>query len=188
MLHIVTHGIDTHTFIRILLSYLQAWGDEPLYVDADNIAVDDFAAWDNLLTEPCCVLLVRELDTVYQWLAESQAKFCWYQSLSPHKSEMKEAIASMNVMRDLGGRVFWLMSERLFKPSAISDAIYIPAIDVAESYLGVISDRATPPGVRRALSKKLDGAYGQLAEYGVQTLVASSEDLAEAVEEDGVYF
>jgi hypothetical protein len=162
LLHIVTPGIDTTTFVRILLSYLQAWGDNPLYVDADNIAADDFAAWDNLLLEPCCVLLVREPHTVSQWLCESQAKFCWYQSLSPHKSELKEAIASLNAIRDLGGRVFWLLSERLFKRCAIANAIYIPVLDVADDYLGVISDRATPPAVRQALAKKLDAVYGQL--------------------------
>jgi hypothetical protein len=189
MIHVVTHGIDVQTFVRILLSYLRSWGDEPFYADATNIAPDDFAAWDNLLTHPCCVLLVRDPDLVSQWLAESQAQFCWYHSLSPPRSELVDAIAHLKSMRHRGGRAFPLLSERLFQPSDLPDAIYIPALDVSPDLdlLGLISDRATPPQVRQALAKKLDEAYGKLAHYRVQRFVAL-EDLAGAVEEDGVYF
>jgi hypothetical protein len=86
---------------------------------------------------------------------ESEIQPCYLSSC--HRYRLTSAIASLNAIRALGGRVFWLLSERLFKRCAIADAIYIPVLDVADDYLGVISDRATPPAVRQALAKKLDG-------------------------------
>lgn len=80
------------------------------------------------------------------------------------------ALEQMKRLRSIGGRVFVLLSQRLFKATdTIPNAIYIPAIDETRDYLQVISDRGTRPSDRQTLALKLDGVYGKLAEYAVQS-------------------
>ncbi|WP_146131752.1 hypothetical protein [Merismopedia glauca] len=138
MIHIITNGLDTRTFSRILLSYLQARGCQPQLVDANAVAPDDYATWDEFLTIDCCLLDNSAFNSVFQWLEESQVPFCWYQSISPNKQEMAIAMQQMKRLRSIGGRVFLLLSKRLFKPTdTISHAIYIPAITETRDYLQV---------------------------------------------------
>ncbi|PSB01641.1 hypothetical protein, partial [Merismopedia glauca] len=163
MIHIITNGLDRPTLTRILLSYLRAWGCNPVSVDASTIAIDDFAAWDNLLTLPCCVLSIYDPHYVLEWLAESQVQFCWYQFMSPQRQEMIDTLSKMERVRIIGGRVFYVLSERLFKGNSETDAIYVPVMGKVEDWLGVISDRATHPTHRQKLVAKLDAVYGMLA-------------------------
>lgn len=170
MIHAIAPGLDAQTFSRILLSYLQARGCQPQLVDANTVTPDDFAIWDEFLTIDCCLLDNSPFQSVFQWLEESQVPFCWYQPISPNKQDLAIATQQMKRLRSIGGRIFLLLSKRLFKPTdTISNAIYIPAINETRDYLQVISDRGTSPSDRQTLALKLDGVYGKLAEYAVES-------------------
>lgn len=65
--------------------------------------------------------------------------------------------------------MFYVLSERLFKPNSVESCLYVPVMEKVEDWLGVIGDRATHPTHRQKLVAKLDAVYGMLASAMVQS-------------------